>query len=470
MGNCSCQNLIYPRENIYEDLFQLVKYGSYLQLDIRLRQLPNPNQYLTILQTYDRQQISLLMLAASYGHDDIVRVLLSHNNTPDHVELKGRVVISDELTIHGATALYCACYHGHFAVAKTLIELGHANVNQNTIDHRCYPLLLHAIIRNRPDIVTFLLENKYADVNETKSFDRIESTGLIWATFQGNTPLIEYLISKGANVNYTSGANNTMYSRPIGFAVMNGHLEAVQLLCRAGADLNFHNNVGETLLSIAIQKGHHLIVDFFLTQWTNIEDLELAACSLCCSYSLDLVDYVFKILKIAIQRRNELNLPKICMRPIAAYDYQQECQTFEEVDSIKNDPQKIFIETLLIRERISLSRNDISIVKPLHSYGDALIKRKQFKKCLDVWIHMFYLYQRMNIRTMLHRFVWLFCRMVEANKKIPVDWFLKVGQLVFEPSHLEEKDNTAHNTFFLVIIATKVSWFSLLNRILDSSI
>ena len=91
MGICCCKNIVYPREDIYDDLFKLVKSGLYSQLDTRLRQLPNPNQYLTILRTHDRQHVSLLMLAASYGHDDLVRVLLTQNDTPDHVELKGDI-------------------------------------------------------------------------------------------------------------------------------------------------------------------------------------------------------------------------------------------------------------------------------------------------------------------------------------------------------------------------------------------
>ena len=456
MGNCCSRKIVHRHQNIDDDLFKLVKYALYSQLDARLRQLPNPSQYLTILRTHHRQHVSLLMLAASYGHDDIVRVLLSHNNTSDHVELKGAIVVSHQLTINGATALYCACYHGHFTVAKTLIELGHANVNQNTHDHRCYPLLLHATIMNRRDIVTFLLEYKYADVNETKSFDRNESTALMWAVIEGNTPLIEYFISKGADVNYTCEVEVMMHSRPIGFAVMNGHLEAVQLLCRAGADLNIKNGNGDSLLAIAIQKDHELIVDFLLSQWTNIEDLEMVACSLWYSHSLNQVDYVLKILKIALQRVSERNVPKIVIGPIAAYDYQQECQTVDELDSIKDDPHRIFIETLLIRERIALSRNDISLVRPIHSYVNALIQNRQFEKGLNLMVHMFHLYDRMNTSTRLHRFVWLLCRMMSENETIPVECFLRVGRLVFEPSHLKELTVATHNTLFLIVIATKV--------------
>ena len=127
-------NLLFIDENIHRELFELILNHSTSQLDTRLNQLENPIQYLTPVKKYDQHQVSLLILTALLGYDDIVRVLLSHDNTPDHVEVKGRVFISDQLTINGATALYCACYRGHFTVATTLIELGHANVNQNTDD------------------------------------------------------------------------------------------------------------------------------------------------------------------------------------------------------------------------------------------------------------------------------------------------------------------------------------------------
>ena len=113
------------------------------------------------------------MVAAFHGYDDIVRVLLTHYDPTRQIELKGQMVIllMMQSCVKGATALYCACYQGHFTVAKTLVELGQANVNQDTRDYSHYPLFIHATIMNRQDIVHFLLEHKYADVNETKSDD-----------------------------------------------------------------------------------------------------------------------------------------------------------------------------------------------------------------------------------------------------------------------------------------------------------
>ena len=451
-------DFLYIDQNIYAELFQIISNGSSSQLDIRLQQLANSSQYLRVLKRYDQQQINLLMLAASTGYDDIVRVLLSHDNTPDLVELKGKIVVSDQLTINGATALYCACYHGHFTVAKTLIELGRANVNQHTNDDPLYPLLLHASVKNRRDIVAFLLDHKYADINETKSFDADRCTALVWAAFRGHTSLIEYLIANGADVNYSCQNPNLTCSTPFGCAVLAGHLDAVRLLYHAGANTDIRDKDGYTLLEIAIRREYPMIIDFVLNESINtIEDLQLVACSLFKSYSsIGALSSVITILKMATERRLQFNIPKVSLQALAVYDYQQECQTVDELDSIKDDPHRVFIETLLIRERIALSRNDMSIVEPINSYVDTLIQRRQFEKGLDLVIHMFYRYQRMNMSTILHRFVWLFCRMLSTNEPVPVEWFIKVGRLVFEPSHLQKDTVTAHNSLALIIIATKV--------------
>ena len=449
---------LYIDQTTFDELSRLVQNRLCSQLDIQLRQLLNVSQYLRILRDQDEQQVSLLILAASNGYDDIVRVLLSHDNTVDHVELKGTMIISDQLPIDGATALYYACYHEHFTVAKILIEFGHANVNQVTNDRPFHPLLLHATMMNRRDIVAFLLDHKYADVNETKSFDFNRSTALTSAAFEGHVSLIEYLIANGADVNYSCQHPYLINPTPLVCALLAGHIDAVQVLLHAAADTSNLKEDERELVTTAIAGKNLSIIDFLLTQSiTTIDQIELTVCSSIYIHTpIQQMHEILKVFKITLRCRERAILRKVCIEPIAAYDYHQECQTVDELDSIKNDSHRIFIETLLIRERIALSRNDISLVKPLHSYGDSLVKRGQFEKGLDAWIHMFYLYQQMNMSTILHRFVWLFCRMLGANENIPVEWFLKVGRLVFEFSHLQEKKNTAHNALFLIIIATKV--------------
>jgi hypothetical protein len=53
-----------------------------------------------------------------------------------------------------------------------------------------------------------------------------------------------------------------------------------------------------------------------------------------------------------------MKVSKVCFQPVVAYGYHQECQTVKEIDSIKNDSNRIWIEVVLILERIRVSLND----------------------------------------------------------------------------------------------------------------
>ena len=265
-------DILYIDQTTFDELSHLVQIRSCSQLDIQLRQLLNVSQHLRILRDQDEQQVSLLMLAASNGYDDIVHVLLSHDNTVDHVELKGTMIVSDQLPIDGATALYCACYHEYFIVAKTLIELGHANVSQTTMNYPSYPLLLHATMMNRRDIVAFLLDHKYADVNEIKSFDSNRCTSLTLAAYNGDASLIEYLIGNGADVNYSYQNFALINPTPFLYALLHGHVDAVQVLLHAAADTSNLKEDERELVAAAIARNNLWVIDFLLKQFITSSD------------------------------------------------------------------------------------------------------------------------------------------------------------------------------------------------------
>jgi ankyrin repeat protein len=452
-------DILYADEYVPEQLYQLVQDGLCSQLDARLHELSNSAEYLTALTWHGQERLSLLMVAALNGYDDIVRVLLTHCDSTRQIELKGQVILYDAKLVKDATALYCACYRGHFTVAKTLIELGQANVKQSTRDYPYYPLFIHATITNRQDIVHFLLENKYADVNETKSNDYDESTALIWAAFRGYTSLVKYLIENGADVDYSSRSKTLRGSTAVMCATLYGHVDALRLLYNAGANTNIKDDTGDSLLMTAVKYQHYSIVSFLLEQSINntVDDLEFAACSLFdISSSIEQMNVVFDLLRVALQQRQLLQMSKICIQSMDIYDYQQECQTIDELDRIKANRDRMFIETLLIRERIYSSRKNITVIKPLENYGDRLTYKKEFDKCLNLYIHMFYLYQQIDMNNDLARFVWLFCKMLTENRIIPIHRFIQACYLTFELTESKYMEFTIRNALFLVIIATKV--------------
>jgi ankyrin repeat protein len=454
-------DILYTNDDVPEELYTLVRNGLYSQLDTRLQELPNSIEYLTSLTCHGQGQLSLLMVAALNGYDEIIHLLLRHCDPIHQVELKGNIIISDEISIQGATALYCACYRENFTVAKTLIEFGKANINQNTYDYPHYPLLIHATIMNRLDIVRFLVENRYSDVNETKSDDCDQSTALIWAATKGYISLVEYLIINGADVNYSCTNTKLTARTPLLCAILAGPVESVQLLYDAGAEITINNCKEDSPLIIAVEKKYYSIINFLLERSINTsEDLEVVACSLISiSSPMEKMQEVLQLLKLALRQRELKQIPKVCIKPMAVYDYKQECQTLDELDSIRDDRDRIFIETLLIRQRMHSSRPDIKIIEQLEEYGDSLASNRQFDKCLNVYFHIFYYYQQMDADTNSYGFVWLFCKMLTANEIIPVDRFIQVCYLTFDSSQSKQMEFCTNNALFLLIIATKVIIF-----------
>lgn len=84
---------------------------------------------------------------------------------------------------------------------KTLIELGKVNLNDNSLDLPYHPLLLHPATKNRLNMVRFLVENRYTDVNKTKSRNYSQCTALMCAAYGVQIALREYLIDSGGDLN-----------------------------------------------------------------------------------------------------------------------------------------------------------------------------------------------------------------------------------------------------------------------------
>ncbi|CAF2481695.1 unnamed protein product [Rotaria sp. Silwood2] len=224
----------------------------------------------------NNEYLSLLMVASLHGYDAVVRVLLAHCPADiDQTELKGRVYSNNGDLVHNATALWCALDRAHYGVAQSLIDLGKANVNNGPF----HPLLIDAIIRERFDIVCFLVENDYADVNETMTNDQNKCSSLIVAAAKGNTQIMTYLIEKGAKLDYRTCIHE---NTPLTVAAIEGHIASVKLLYLAGASSNVTNRYGKTPLILAAENDRLNVVDFLLDynqDETTFNNLELLASS-----------------------------------------------------------------------------------------------------------------------------------------------------------------------------------------------
>ena len=445
-------------DDIETVFFELISQGDPLnQLPDRLKSLRYPDKILTSLFRRDEQCLSLLMLAALHGHDQLVRLLLSSSsNVKRVVELNGSVLRLDGKLTRNATALWCACDRGNYTVARTLIELGRAQVEHGPK----YPLLIDAIITGRLDTVQFLTENNFASLESpTKGNQDYKVNSLIMAIIHGQQTIVEYLlhvVHTDLNQSTPSTGNS-----PLSYAAIRGHLPIVRLLCSAGASTSSKNKSGHTPLILAAKYSHFDVLDYLFNP-SDLRELELLACSLITPpntlsvITRHQIEKLSKLLSKIFDLRSTRQLEKRVAEPVAAYNNQRECQTLEEFRSIQHDPERLYIETLLIRERLLLPCRDQALFKPLLVYGDRVIRRGEFPQALHLLRHTFFLYQTMNLDTGLHRFVWILCKMLKGNVPISGRQFDDIARLTFEPSQQKDKDDYLKNAVCLLAVAVKV--------------
>jgi uncharacterized protein len=168
----------------------------------------------------------------------------------------------------GSTLLMFAIHNHQFDTAKLLIDLG-ADVNiYDQYNGKSAIILACKDADTDPKIVNILLEHG-ANVNDIEKGKREEGnttrdTPLINASRSGNLPLVTFLISKGANINYKNEFNITALRE----AVMQKKYSVILELLKNGVDINTSITYNEE------QKKHYYLADelrFFMPELNSIE-------------------------------------------------------------------------------------------------------------------------------------------------------------------------------------------------------
>jgi len=188
----------------------------------------------------------------------------------------------------GTTALHWAAYHDHLDMARLLIQSG-ANVKATTRLAGMTPLHLAATNGTASMLEIFL--NAGADANITNTNG---TTPLMLAAASGSVDAIKLLLDRGADVNARDLTNG---QTPLMFAAALNRVPAVQLLLQRGASLTVLTKVseskpnnsdrqaragdqktlaqvgGNSALHFAVREGHMEAVQTLIAAGANVNQL-----------------------------------------------------------------------------------------------------------------------------------------------------------------------------------------------------
>lgn len=196
-----------------------------------------------------------MVFACSFGHNDIVQVLLALDTSV--LKWTGRE--------NGNTLLHETAEQGHHQIIEILLksdlEIRARAADGSTpgsIAARCGHL----------EVIKALIKHGFGareEDTEPKGWQMIHS-----AAQNGHDEIVEYLISRGAEVQARAGENG---DTPGGLAASYGHLPVIKTIIKSGLDIRKEVKSGDGCLMIhcAAERGHIDVVEYLLTQGANIE-------------------------------------------------------------------------------------------------------------------------------------------------------------------------------------------------------
>ena len=237
-----------------------------------------------------------LVQAAKAGDVAAVRTLLGKGAKVDAVEADGTTALQwasargdhemtdlllkarADVTVanrRGVTPLSAACELGGGAVVARLLEAG---ADANTAKPSgSTALMLCARTGNLDALTALIAHGAYVHAAE-KLFGQ---TALHWAAAATHPPVIELLVKAGADVNVRTkdgpplptdsrqAQTTTDKFTPLLFAVRSGDLDTVTMLLKRGARVADTGSDGTTALMLATLNGHFELAAFLLDQGVN---------------------------------------------------------------------------------------------------------------------------------------------------------------------------------------------------------
>ncbi|TGZ48146.1 Fem-1-like protein B [Temnothorax longispinosus] len=443
----ACEIIDEPQQSLVKRIYYSARDGMAIALYSLLNDKSDVDVNYLINQKVledDGQRCTPLIVAARYGHNKVVRMLLDKFK-PD-LEQEGTVKFNGYV-IEGASALWAAAGAGHLNVLKTLVKAG-ANVNHPTKTNST-PLRA-ACFNGRLDIVKYLI-NHQADLNIPNMFN---NTCLMIASYKGHLDIVNFLLDKSADPNKKAYCGATA----LHFAAECGHSAIVCELLKYSTEMT-KNVSGMTPLITAAERTRAEVVEYLVQRREVTKEEVIDAYELLgASYANDKDNYCLTKAYMYLYKAMELRysdtdniVHKQLGSTVKAYENWKECETLEKLESIKDNPNAIHMESLAIRERI-LGLHNPELPHPIVFRGAIFADNARFDRCIDLWLHALKLRQLndISIVTDLLRFAQVFSQMIHVG----VD--LDISQVINVLEASEEMESNITTTLYILTILTKL--------------
>ncbi|CAO2650642.1 Nn.00g019340.m01.CDS01 [Neocucurbitaria sp. VM-36] len=171
----------------------------------------------------------------------------------------------DRETDDGITALVISIMEEKIDITKLLLEQG-ADVHHRV---STLPPIVHAVMRNDcgPQLIQLLI-NHGANPNSISGPEQMNA--LHWAAVDGMVDALDFLISKGMDLNSTCSKGRT----PLILAAENGHITVAKVLLAKGAELFRRSQNGGTALAWAACNGRLDTVKYLLEEGVDVDDCD----------------------------------------------------------------------------------------------------------------------------------------------------------------------------------------------------
>ena len=232
-------------------------------------------------------QNSALMLASELGYKDVIRVLL----------LQQDAIEKDTKNRYEDTALILAASNGHSECVDLLID---AHADLNLVNKFGKTALVLSAENGFVDIVNSLV-CAGANVNLVS---KRGLSAIMLAAAKGHYDIVKLLSQYGADI-YQENKDRT--DNVLTYACFGGHSEIIVHIINSGADVNYQNINGDTVLMRACEHGNKETIDMLLSTYTRqdiltalmVQNKEGLTCLMkaCRTGNLKIIVYLLNLLR-----------------------------------------------------------------------------------------------------------------------------------------------------------------------------